>query len=822
VAVLLLQAAARCAPLMPAGPTLDVSILDSSGLPVPGVAVLLKIGSGIIASAETDAKGHAQFVDMKPGRYEIATAKAGFEPVAIKDLEITQKPPPPLEIRLVPQTQRQSVEVTATATPVEQGATTSNSLAAQTAKELPGRPATVTDALPLLPGVLRKPDGGLQISGNGEHRSSLIVNSADVTDPATGQFGLTVPIDIVDTMNVFQTPFLAEYGRFSAGLVSVETRRGGEKWNWELNDPFPEFYIRSWHLRGLRTATPRINVDGPLVRGKLYFSEGLEYEVRKIEIYTLPFPNDQRRKAGVNSFAQMDWVQSEKNLVTLSAHVAPERMQFVNLDYFNPPVVTPDAAIHNYTATLADRYTLLGGVLENTVSATQFGTRVWAHGPGDMLITPYGNSGDYFTDLDRTASRYSWSPAYALPALKWKGMHNIKVGFYMAQSDNHGARSQSTIDILDAQFRKREEIDFTAPRSYTMQDTEYAAYAQDHWNLSSRLALDLGVRVESQEVSQSFRMAPRLGIAWTPFASTGTVVRAGIGFFYDHVPLNVYSFNRYPRQIVTYFDPSGAISAGPFFFGNALSEVNVKTPFVFRNQADGNFSPQTATGSLQVEQPLSAKLKLRVGYLQSQSAGMVYMDQVPPDPVNHVGANELIGSGQARYRQVEVTARYRLKEAGELFFSYVNSHVRGDLNDFNNFLGSFPVPIIRPNQFTNLAGDIPNRFLAWGAVQLPQRMRISPVLEIRNGFPYFALDAAQNYVGVPNQNRYPLFLSLDSRLSKDVQVTPKYAVRLSVSGYNLTNHFNPESFHNNVADPAYGIFFGQRQRRFTLDFDVLF
>ncbi|SPE25187.1 hypothetical protein SBA3_1150005 [Candidatus Sulfopaludibacter sp. SbA3] len=43
-----------------------------------------------------------------------------------------------------------------------------------------------------------------------------------------------------------------------------------------------------------------------------------------------------------------------------------------------------------------------------------------------------------------------------------------------------------------------------------------------------------------------------------------------------------------------------------------------------------------------------------------------------------------------------------------------------------------------------------------------------------------------------------------------------------MSGYNLGNHFNPEAFHNNIADPAHGIFFGQRQRRFTFDFDVLF
>jgi len=129
--------------------------------------------------------------------------------------------------------------------------------------------------------VVREPGGGLILSSSPENRSALIVNSADVTDPATGQFGLTVPIDSVEVLNVYQTAYLAEYGRFTAGLVSVETKRGGDKWKWELNDPLPEFRIRSYHLRGLKTATPRLNFEGPLIANKLFFSEGFEYEVRK-------------------------------------------------------------------------------------------------------------------------------------------------------------------------------------------------------------------------------------------------------------------------------------------------------------------------------------------------------------------------------------------------------------------------------------------------------------------------------------------------------------------------------------------------------------
>ena len=85
----------------------------------------------------------------------------------------------------------------------------------------------------------------------------MIVNQTDITDPATGKFGQSVPVDSIETVNVLNTPFLAQYGRFTQSVVAVETKRGGEKWHAELNDPFPDFRIRSYHMRGIRDVRPR-------------------------------------------------------------------------------------------------------------------------------------------------------------------------------------------------------------------------------------------------------------------------------------------------------------------------------------------------------------------------------------------------------------------------------------------------------------------------------------------------------------------------------------------------------------------------------------
>jgi hypothetical protein len=236
---------------VPAGPVLRVSALDSSNHPVAGVQVQLRLADAVIATQSSDAQGHIVFADLRPGLYTLLASKDGYQPAHQADLTIELESAISLELTMVPTlSHTDSADVSATASTVEQGASASaTTLTPQATNDLPNRPATVADALPLIPGVLRQPGGALSISAGAEHRAAMVVNSTDVTDPATGQFGLTVPIDAVEAIHVYQTPFLAEYGRFTSGLVAVDTRRGGDKWKWELNDPLPEFFIRSWRLR---------------------------------------------------------------------------------------------------------------------------------------------------------------------------------------------------------------------------------------------------------------------------------------------------------------------------------------------------------------------------------------------------------------------------------------------------------------------------------------------------------------------------------------------------------------------------------------------
>lgn len=806
-----------------AGARLEILIRDASGQPVVGVALELSGAEAPVRTAVTDNSGRAFFASLPIGKYGLSATKSGFEPLRNHAIEVTAGGVL-LELAMVSIPARtESVEVRGTVIEVENSASEPNRLPPQKAKELPSRPTTVADALPLTPGVVREPGGGLVLSSSPESRSALIVNSADVTDPATGQFGLTIPIDSVEILNVYQTAYLAEYGRFTAGLVSVETKRGGDKWKWELNDPLPEFFIRSYHLRGLRTATPRLNFEGPLIANRLFLSEGFEYEVRKTPVYTLPFPFNQKRQAGLNSFTQLDWVASSKHLITATVHVAPQRLGYLNLDYFNPQPTVPDARTHNYTGTVIERLTIGGGLLENRFSVTQFDSAVWGRGTQDLVIGPSGNRGNYFAHQSRSASRISGASAYAFRPFTRLGTHHIKIGGYLAGSDHTGNLFAQPISIVNADGQELVRVTFPRPtRTFEIDDLEKSFFGQDHWMITPRFAVDLGVRTEAQQISGAFRVAPRIGLSWTPSARTGTIVRGGAGLFYDRVPLNVYGFNRYPNRDVTFYDGHGNITLGPFLFLNTLGQNRVRFPFVSQRPIDGNFSPRSEIWSLQVEQPLTRYVRLRATFLSNISDGLVTLVRVPPDPATGLGAYLLEGTGQSRYRQFDLMAQIKLREDRQFFASYTQSRARGDINDFGKFLGTVPAAVIRENVYGTLGTDLPHRFLAWGVYRLTKTIQMAPVIEYRTGFPYIDTTVSQQYFGFPNRHRFPNFLSLDSRFSKDLKITSKYSVRISISSFNLTNHFNPEAVHNNSADPAYGYFFGHRGRRFTADFDFLF
>lgn len=798
-----------------------VFVVDSQNGPVLNANVRIASPDGKpFAERLTNTPGGADFQGVPCGSWLVTASKDGFEPAS----KTFQRPSvQSVTLILNPKMQVSSVDVTDSTPPVEQTASEKSELHPSEVKDLPGNPPTVADTLPLVPGVVRSPDGELKIDGKGEHHSALVVNQTDVTDPATGKFGQTVPIDAIENVNVLNTPFLAQYGRFTAGVVAVETRRGGDKWHAEVNDPFPDFRIRSWHLRGIRNETPRFFFGGPLIRQRVYVHSALQYIYDRPPSRTLPWPYNESTQQLINSFTQVDVIFSPTQLVTATLHVSPQHTNFINPEYFNPQPVTPSYAQHNYIGSAADHFGVFRGLIDSSISVQRFDATVGAQGLADMILTPTGNRGNYFGTQNRSARRLEWLESWSPAPIRVAGTHLLKIGSALTTSGDDGQFTYRPVEILSNDGTLLRRIDFSPRSPFSRTDREVNAYAQDHWAVSPVFAFDYGARIENQRLAESLRIAPRAGIAITPFPNERTVFRTGFGQFYDHIPLDVYTFGRYPDRIITDYAPSGAIVSGPTEYVNVIGTVNGPRSFlVHGEQVAGDFAPRGRTWNAQVEHSFSRLFRIRGVYTDTRSVGLIVFEPQFQGMTNQVVLN---GNGASRYRQAEVTGRFTWTDGQQMVFSYTRSRAQGDLNGFDTFLGNFPTPLLHSNVYSNLPGDLPNRFLTWGRVKIPFRgFVLLPIVEYRNGFPYARLNALQTYAGVPNSDstRFPNFFSADARLMKNFKVNPKYTVRLSVTGFNLTNHFNALAVHSNIADPLSGIFFGNYRRRYRGDFEVIF
>jgi hypothetical protein len=560
-----------------------------------------------------------------------------------------------------------------------------------------------------------------------------------------------------------------------------------------------------------------------LVRQRIYLNTALQFFYQKEPSRTLPFPHNESKIQSINSFTQFDFILTPKQIVTATLHVSPQHTNFLKPEYFNPQPVTPSYAQQNYVGTAADHYGLFGGILDSSISFQHFDAVIGAQGSEEMFLTPVGNRGNYFGTQNRSAKRIEWLESWSPIPLRLAGTHLIKIGTSFTNTSDAGQFTFRPVNIVDLSNRLLERISFSERNPFDRADREVTAFIQDHWVLNSKLSFDYGARVEHQRLAESLRIAPRAGLAWTPFADQRTVFRTGYGQFYDHIPLDVYTFGRYPERTISTYAPDGSLVGAPVQYQNVIGSVTGPRSFFVNGKAvPGGFAPRGSTWNAQVEHRFSRLLRMRGVYTDNRSVGLIVLER---DMLNVTNEIVLNGNGSSRYRQAELTARFAWKDGQQLVFSYTRSHAEGNLNGFDTFLGNIPTPRIRPNVYSNLPADLPNRFLVWGRLKVPfQGFEILPIVEYRNGFPYVQTDERQNYVGIPNSpaTRFPNFFSADARVLKDFKVSPKYVLRLSVTGFNLTNHFNALAIHANVDDPQFGVFFGNYHRRYRGDFEVIF
>ena len=794
---------------------------NSQSTLVPNARLALtntKIASFVLRTT-SDESGSFIFENVPAGQYQLSV-EADTLPTATRDINLTPGENLVVEIDL-------AVEVSESVTVrPEEGllstseTTTSNIVRAETLKSQPFRDDEYQSALPLTPGVVQDANGDDYIKGSRAGQSNYTVNGADVTDPITGEPIFEIPLEAVANIQIEENPYSAEFGHFTGGVTNLQSKGGGDKFDVSVARLFPTLHnVVSTKVDSFR---PRVTFSGPIIKDRLYFLQSFEYRFRREYVPDLPEPFDNTATERFSSFSQLDLRINKTNQLKFNFALYPEKIRFYGLDIFNPAPVTPNVKQRGYLVSLSEQMVFKNtSFLTSAVSYYTSDFEVFGQGTEPMTLVSDVNRGNYFADTRTASKRLQWQETYYFAPFEFRGKHSLKTGFEYNNTDTSSIYRFNTIFLRRLDNTLAQRVDFTAPERSDFGYNEFGFFVQNRWVANTNLTFDAGIRYDYDGVSKENNLAPRFSFLYTPFQSKRTVIRGGVGIFYDRtLPVAGYFDNNaavftpgatgVPERIVTNYAADGTtVIGGPRFFDNiTVGDLD---------------SPRSVRWSVHFDQGITEDLTFRVGYLERRTRNELIVEPIAFDL--NTGANILSSTGRSRYRELQFLAAYNHRRLGRWNVSYTLSKAVGDLNTADRIIGNFPSFVIQPNEFSLQPFDAPHRFLAYGQIELPWQIRVAPLFEYRTGFPFSAVNDRREFVGERNRaGRFPDYLSFDVQITKGFRVPffEKYLVRAGAALFNVTDHFNPRDVQNNINNPNYGTFYNDLGFGVKAKFDVEF
>jgi hypothetical protein len=557
--------------------------------------------------------------------------------------------------------------------------------------------------------------------------------------------------------------------------------------------------------------------------------------VQKIPIRGLAWPHNETKKEGYNSFTTLQYVFSPRHLASFSLHLFPRKQEFADISALVPQPASSNYSERGFSVQGNDSYQFKsGGILTSLFKYTEFDADAHGQGSEAMLVTPNGYGGNYFNTWRRNSDQEEGNVIYRLPSRQWLGKHEFEIGGDLIYRSYHGSSVSRPVLITQQDGTVAERINFLgpggvpnsqAPALLSTSNAEGAAFVGDHWMLTDNAAVDLGLRYYGQAVGQVATFAPRLGFVYSPGRSGRTILRAGAGIFKSRVPLLASDFGSNPSQVVTLFDNQGNVLGAPITYQNRCA-TRISTGLrMIPDCSDLDATPYNLTWTLEVDHQVSSHVALKFSYLRSGT----YRDFViNPQQSSPTEATLLLSNrGVARYHEFEALVSYRDEKGNELNTSYVRSRARGDLNTVASVFVPFEMPIIRPNAYSSLTADVPDRFISWGVFHLPGKIVFAPIVDLHTGFPWSKINGLQNYVGEPNSSRFPTFFSFDFKVWKVLPLPGflpfglgRFKLRWGIGIHNATNNQNPLAVYNNIGSPFFEHFVGFQHRVIDINVDT--
>ena len=612
-------------------------------------------------------------------------------------------------------------------------------------------------------------------------------------------------------MDVESARYSADKDRGSAGSVDIKTSMGDDRWRFGATNFIPgvssygDLHVSKW--------TPRVNVSGPIAKGRAWFHNGFDafYDVDTID----RLPNGENRSRALTTSnvtrAQVNLTPSNIFAGSFLANYAGENRH--GLSFLDPVETTINRRQNLYFFSVKDQIYFAGGALaEFGFAATRGFVRESPQGQQTFDITPSGKRGNYFLDLKRHSGREQWVSSAYLPTVYALGAHQLRFGLDAQRSsfdlfaDRHDYRVLRD-DLSVARYVRFEGDGFTRKTGFRT-----GQYVQDRWAPADGVLIEAGLRFDWDSLAGGLLLSPRLSVAYAPKWLRETKFAAGAGIFFD--PLSLGIFGRQDQvSLSTFFDLNGAIRRGP-----------VETAFRVDQRDLG--APRYRILSMSVERKLPFEFYGKASYIGRMGRrGFTFApdSEEGAQPISEGGMYRLRNWRNDRYDAIELTVRRTFGGKFEWVGGYTNSSARSDaVVDY-----SLENPIFAEQGPGRLPWDTPNRFLTWGWAPVPKSILprklsfltretdVAYLMEYRTGFPFGVVNEEGFLVGRPNGWRLPSYFNVNLHFERRFRfLRYLWAWRFGLN--NLTNSGNPNVVDNNIDSRAFLTYGRGQQRAFNV------
>ena len=796
---LLLTLALFGAAVAQTAPAPTIAVVDENGVAVSSARVSLQAAPEPALHCQTDYTGRCS-LPASTGVYTLQVEKEGFYALAQPNVQVSPGATLEVSISRIREV-RETVDVHESPPAIDPAQISSKETLTglDVVNMLYPTAHDYRNAINFIPGVVQDQSGQPHVAGAQTYQTETLLDGFNVTQPANGQLLIRVSTDAFRSIQVEPSREPAEAGKGSAGVLSLNTGIGDDHFRFWATNFIPSFQNKhGWRFDQF---LPLLTFSGPIVKRRIWFYNAFDGEYSNTIYTALPVGQDNDHILRFGNLTKLQTNLTSRNILTTSFLVNHLHDQYVFLSPQSPQLSNPKDVEYSYFPNIKDQHYFPGGTLVETGLAFN---------EYDIALTPYGTSpyfvntntagGNYYLQYETTAARWQGIANVYIPPQQWHGRHDFKVGVdldhisYDAHffrqpisyvSDNNRLTSADLCLTApqNAQFPCTRYSTFIAAPSIEQTNAEVSAYAEDRWNITNRLLIEPGIRLDWDQIVHTANFAPRLAGTYVLDNSGETKISAGVGIIYESTPIFLVARPFAGKRQDTFFtaDPTCTTPTGC-----VTTTGPVNTSFT-ANTADLE-APRFLNWSVGLEKKLPATIYLKAEYFRRRGTnGFVY----------DAGANSttrdfvLQNTREDHYDAFQITLRRKFRETYSLMGSYTRSRARSNQAlDFN-----VDNPILAAQQAGPYLWDTPNRFLSWGYLPffpLPiiHQLEVAYSIEARTGFPFNELTDQQELIGAPGSHRYPGYISLNLQLEKRFHLLGYY-LALRGGFDNITGRCNP-------------------------------